>query len=69
MVKKYAPAPAPAADPLKVKQDRKQAAPQTPTVASARSKPAATEDDGEENTQDVIAKMRESRGGPQWARA
>lgn len=72
MVKRFAPAvvpPPPAVDPLKVKLEKKQAAPQAPAVAAVRSAAPPKEEDGEEDPRSVIAQMAKSRGGPGWLRA
>jgi hypothetical protein len=71
LVEKFTPAPAPAlasAAPTVNKLERKIGAPTVPVAASTRAKPAAPDDDGDETPTSVIAKMAQSRGGPQWAR-
>jgi len=66
LVKKFTPAPA--ADPLKTKEERKAQAPQVPVAASAKSRPAVQEEEKDESPSVVIANMAKARGGPQWAR-
>jgi hypothetical protein len=65
MAPKPADPPAPAADPLKAKEERKAAAPKAPVAANTKAKPAVDDDDTDETPGSVIAKMAASRGGPQ----
>lgn len=53
----------------KTRQERKAAAPKSPTQANSRAPASVTEDEGEEDASEVIAKMAKSRGGPQWMRS
>lgn len=62
-------APPPPADPLLEKQARKAAAPAVPAAASGKAKQVQSDEEPEESVHDTIAKMREARGGPQWARS
>ena len=68
--KKLAPpaSDAPAPSPAPNRQERKAAAPTPPKSAGAKTTPPEPEDEGEESPQEVIAKMRQQRGGPQWMR-
>lgn len=68
MVKKFAPTPSNVAD-LTAKKEAKANAPSVPVPTNARSTQAVEDDDSEENPSEVIAAMREKRGGPQWARS
>ncbi len=69
VVAKHAPAPAAAPAPVANPKDvRKANAPAVPVAANARQKPAADNDEPDESTATVIAKMAQARGGPQWAR-
>lgn len=55
---------------LDAKHEKKAAAPKTPVAASTKVQPAKGDDDDVDDTpSSVIAKMRETRGGPQWMRA
>lgn len=67
-VKSKMPAVPPAAPTLDNKEAKKAAVPRVPTPASRKAPAAAPEDDKEESTQDIIANMAKSRGGPQWMR-
>lgn len=70
MVAKFAPvsdAPKPPVASMTSKEKAKASAPSAPPVASATAKQAPAEDDGDEDSSSVIAKMAKSRGGPQWA--
>lgn len=74
-VKSKAPTPTtpvvevPVVETLDDKKTKKAAASRTPTPASAKTTGAPADDDNEETTQDVIAKIAKSRGGPQWMRS
>lgn len=59
---------APAPSPVPNKLERKAAAPTPPKSAGTKTTPPEPEDEGEESPQEVIAKMRQQRGGPQWMR-
>ena len=48
------------------KQERKAAGPVPVKAAGVKVKPSQTEDDIEETTEQVIAKMAKARGGAQW---
>ena len=65
MTPKPADLPAPAADSLKAKEERKAAAPKAPVAANTKAKPMVDDDDTDETTGSVIARMAASRGGPQ----
>jgi hypothetical protein len=71
LIKQHAPVPAPAPAPvasLDAKRAAKAAAPKPPVAASTTAQTQA-DDDGEENTSDVIANMAKARGGPGWMRS
>lgn len=55
-------------DGLETKRAAKASAPKLPVMASAKAKKQEPEDEQDESTGNVIAKMREQRGGPQWMR-
>lgn len=57
--------PEAAADPLAVKEARKAAAPSVPKAAGGKHA-TAVEEEKEESASETIAKMAQSRGGPQW---
>ena len=72
LVKAYAPAPTPAADPIQAKQAAKADAARRAAPAGAngvKAQSAANSDEPEESVSDVIANIAKARGGPQWSRA